>query len=99
MPNLEDLDPPAQEFAKEHRDFLEKHNPKLLKKLAQSNELPTYLYKVGKQADEMLSHMLSEEMHQTMNLPFHERVERLESLRASAEEIIRHDLILQPVGA
>lgn len=41
--------------------------------------------------------ILDQGMRETATLPFHERVQQLEWLRASADETIMHGLILWPL--
>jgi hypothetical protein len=87
----------AMEFAQGHRRFLQENNPRLLDQLIRSGDLESYLQEVGEQAEEMFDLEMSREQDRTKDLPFNQRVERLRNLQQSMMELIRHDLIYQPL--
>jgi hypothetical protein len=84
----------------EHRRFLEENRPDLLTALQWSGDLDDYLTSIGETASERLSDamrgMLNDPQHQ--KLPHLERVRALQNRQQETEELIRHDLILQPTG-
>jgi hypothetical protein len=94
-----DQDPAAKRWAEEHRRFLEENNPAVLADLRRQGDLNSYLSSVGESANEMESHLMSQYLtsKEVQNLPFHDRVRALRSRQREVEELIRHDVILQPV--
>lgn len=96
-PNLEWSSRLAQEWAQEHLEFLQNSNPTLFKSLSQSGALPEHLHTVGETAASQQSQAHGAAIKETNSLPYMERVAELQSRRLSAREIIRHDLIHQPL--
>ncbi|HXW72555.1 MAG TPA: TnpV protein [Methylocella sp.] len=86
----------AKDYAEAHRKFLEENNPSVLRGQSDPN---SYLSSVGQQAEEMFEHLMIQRMHQpeVKNLPHLEKVRELEAFRHEADEIVRHDLIYQPL--
>lgn len=86
----------SQMFAEEHKKFLEENAPDVLSK--QSNQ-KNYLSSVGEQATEMFDNLMMQYNNspEIQKLPYQERVMALQSRRHEAEEIVRHDLIYQPL--
>jgi Transposon-encoded protein TnpV len=93
------MDPTAQEFEEEHRQFLQENAPHVLEGLRRSGTLDSYLASIGETASERLEHVMSQHLadKELQKLPHLERVRELQNRHQEAEEIIRHDLILQPV--
>jgi hypothetical protein len=94
--NMDDLDPTAKCFAAEHKRFLEEHNPAVLR--GQSD--PTsYLSSVGLTAADMLEQIMVQHLHdpELQKLPAPQRARLLRNHQQAAEELIRHDLIYQPL--
>ena len=93
------MDLQAQDFAKEHREFLENSRPDVLSALRQSGDLDSYLSSVGEEAEERLANL----MHQYNNspevqkLPHQERVRALQNRQMEADELVRDELINQPL--
>ena len=87
------------EWSAEHRKFLTEDNPEVLAGLAQSGSLDQYLQEIGEQAYERIWNGLMERhLHpQTQALPFLKRMEELLSHHRELEEIVRHELIYQPL--
>ena len=89
----------AKDYAELHRKFLEDANPEMLRQLRQSGNLNSYLSSVGNQAKEMQSDLV----HQYKNSPEARKLPHLELVRAlqnrlmEADEVVRHDLINQPM--
>jgi Transposon-encoded protein TnpV len=94
-------DPTARQYAEEHRRFLEENNPGVLDGLRQSGSLDSYLSSVGEEASQMFDHLMNQyhKSPEVQNLPYHDRVRALQSRRSEAQELVRHDLINQPVPA
>jgi hypothetical protein len=90
-------DPVAQRYAREHLRFLRENRPDVLEGLRQSGDLSSYLSSVGTQASERLEDAMTQASRATGNLPYQERVTALQNHHQSAEEMIRHDLIHQPL--
>ena len=90
------MDPLAEKYAAEHKRFLEAHNPSVLH---QQSDPTSYLSSVGQTAAEMYRHLMHQHHHKpaVQDLPHHLRVRELQSRHHEVEELIRHDLILQPV--
>jgi hypothetical protein len=91
-----DLDSLEQEFALEHKRFLEQHNPSVLR--GQSDP-DSYLSSVGRAAGERWEHLMSHYLRDKdlQKLPAPQRALALRSRQHSVEEVIRHDLIFQPL--
>jgi hypothetical protein len=89
------LDPTAEQFAKEHHRFLAVNRPDVLAELQASGDLEEYLTSIGETASDRLGHamreLLNDKEHQ--ELPYLERVRTLQY-----QEVIRYDLIFQPIG-
>jgi hypothetical protein len=96
----DDADPDAQRWAREHRRFLEENRPDLLTALQWAGDLEDYLASVGETASERLEHAMAELLNdiEHQKLPHLERVRALQNRQQETEELIRHDLILQPTG-
>jgi hypothetical protein len=91
-----DLDAMEERFALEHKRFLEDHNPSVLRG---QSDADSYLSSVGRSAAEMFEHLMYQHMYSpaVRDLPHMEKVRELESRRHEVEELIRHDLIFQPL--
>ena len=86
----------AQRYAEEHKRFLEEHNPDVLRK---QSDPTSYLSSVGQEAEDrhlhlMLQHNNSKEVQK---LPHLDRVRELQSRNQEVSELVRHDLIHQPL--
>ena len=94
-------DQKAQEYAQEHKRFLEQSNPRVLSGLRRSGSLNSYLSSVGQQAsDRFLTLMMQyKNSPEIEKLPYQDRVQALQSRRREADELVRHDLIHQPLPA
>ena len=88
-----------QEWAAEHRKFLTENNPEVLAGLAQSGNLDQYLQEIGDQAAQRMKDGLRERfLHpETQALPHLKKMEELLSHHRELEEIVRHELIHQPI--
>jgi hypothetical protein len=84
----------AKDYAEEHRKFLEENNPSVLRGQKDPN---SYLSLVGEQAEDMFGHLMMQRMHQVRNLSHLEKVRELEAFRHQADEMVRYDLIYQPL--
>jgi hypothetical protein len=93
-------DPLETKFAEEHRRFLSENRPDVLQKLRQCGQLTSYLSSVGQQAAEMYSDIMAKYRHskEVQKLPHLEQVRALQSRQPEAEEIVRHDIIFQPLA-
>jgi hypothetical protein len=93
------LDPTATQYQEEHHRFLRENRPDVLRRLQESGSLDSYLSSVGETASERLDHAMRElradPEHQ--KLPFLDRVRALQNRQQEMEEVIRHDLIHQPL--
>jgi transposon-encoded protein TnpV len=92
------MDLQAQDFAKEHREFLENNRPDVLSALRQSGDLDSYLSSVGEEASSMYDKLMADRYHQFKNQPYHDLVRELQAYRHEVVELIRHDLINQPLS-
>ena len=86
----------AQHYARLHKQFLEENNPSVLKGQPDRN---SYLSSVGQQAEEMFEHLMTQYGHQpeVQKLPYHQKVQELQSHRHQADEVVRNNLIYQPL--
>lgn len=93
-------DPTTRRFQEEHHKFLRENRPDVLAGLRQSGSLDSYLSSVGETASQRLEHALSQHLSdpEVQKLPFQERVRELQNRRQSEEEVIRNDLIHQPLA-
>ncbi len=86
----------AEEYADQHRKFLEENNPSVLHGLKDPN---SYLSSVGQTAAERLEHIMSLHLRdpdlQKLSAP--QRARELRSRQLEADEMVRHDLIYQPL--
>ena len=91
-----DLDAMEERFALEHKRFLEEHNPSVLH--GQSDP-DSYLSSVGRAAGERWDHVMSHYLRDKdlQKLPAPQRAMALQSRQFEVEEVIRHDLIFQPL--
>jgi hypothetical protein len=82
-----------------HRKFLEDANPQMLAQLHQSGDLNSYLFSVGETANEMLHEMMRQHQHseEVRALPHMERVRALQNRLMEADEVVRRDVINQPL--
>jgi Transposon-encoded protein TnpV len=86
----------AKVYAEQHRRFLEEKNPSVQRGQRDQN---SYLSSVGQQAEEMFLHLMMQRANQpeVKKLPHLEKVRELEAFRHEAHEMVRHDLIYQPL--
>jgi Transposon-encoded protein TnpV len=91
-----DPHPLAAKFGAEHKRFLEEHNPAVLRGLSDST---SYLSSVGETAADRCEHLMFQYMQSpaVKDLPHQQRVRELQSRHHEVEELIRHDLIFQPL--
>ena len=89
-------DPLAERFAAEHKRFLEENNPSVLRGLSDPT---SYLSSVGQTAADMLEHLMVQAVHdpEVRKLSGPEWARELRSRQLEAEEVIRHDVIFQPL--
>lgn len=94
-----DENPKATEYAQEHLKFLEENRPDVLAGLRQQGNLNSYLSSVGDQAsDQFLTLMMQyKNSPEVASLPYQDQVTSLQSRRHEADEIVRHELIHQPL--
>jgi hypothetical protein len=92
------MDHKAQQFAAEHRRYLQENLPHVLDQFRNEGDLNSYLSSVGQSASDQYFHLLAEmdNAPEVQNLPFHERVVTLQNNQQSAEEIVRDKIIFQP---
>jgi Transposon-encoded protein TnpV len=84
----------AKDYAEEHRKFLEENHPSVLRG---QKDPSSYLSLVGEQAESMFEHLMMQRRRQVQNLPHLEMVRELQAFRHQADEMVRHDLIYQPL--
>jgi hypothetical protein len=86
----------AKDYAEEHRKFLVENNPSVL---SGQKDQSSFLSMVGEQAEEMFLHLMMQRANQpeVRKLPHLEKVRELEAFRHQADEMVRHDLIYQPL--
>lgn len=89
----------AQKFADQHLKFLQEHNPAALQEIRRSGDLNSYLSSVGQQAEEMYLNLMHQYANskEVQNLPHLRRIRSLQSRQYEAEEIVRQDLVFQPL--
>jgi hypothetical protein len=89
----------ASAYAKMHERFLAENFPKVLSQLKSSGQLPSYLHRLGSQAEEMYEAIWSQ-MLTSPKLPkdYAQRVEAMQAVPEQAEEMVLHDLVLCPPG-
>ena len=89
----------SQDYAKEHLRFLQENRPDVLAELRRQGDLNSYLSSVGDQANDRFSTLMMQHLHspEVSKLPYQDRVTSLQSRRHEADEIVRHDLIHQPL--
>ena len=92
------MDVKAQEYSQQHQRFLEQHRPDVWRKLP-SSDRPSYLYSVGSQASDRFHTLMSqyEQSPEVKDLPYLQKVQALQSRRHEADEIVRDELIYQPL--
>jgi len=91
------MDLQAKDFAKEHREFLENNRPDVLSALRQSGDLDSYLSSVGEEASSLYDRMMSDHQQLHQGKPYHDLVRELQAHQHGVVELIRHDLINQPL--
>lgn len=101
LPNFEELheERPIGIWGRRHQEHLRRTNKMLFEQLFFSGKLDDYLADIDRQAEEMLSQLakqltecdgITEELKATNQM---EWVQRMNAVRAQAEEIVYHDLI------
>ena len=63
----------------------------------QQGDLTNYLSSVGQQAESLFETLLGQKNNQVQDLPHFQKVAALQSHPAEADEVVMHDLVLQPV--
>ena len=93
-------DPRAERYAAEHKRFLQENRPDVWRQLQQKDP-HSYLSSVGNQAAEMFRYLMHQykESKEVRSLPYHSQVRALQSRQREVEELVLHDLILQPLKA
>jgi hypothetical protein len=89
--------PNAQEYASRRERFLKENFPKFMKELREEGELKSYLQKLGQQAKEMadaIEDSMISNVQKEKDLPFQEKLQRLQAIPQVVEEFVNHDLIL-----
>jgi len=96
--NMRDADEQALEYARAHQRYLLDNKPDMLKELEQTGEVNTYLASIGQQASDLYQSILSQlqTSPELQNLPYHEKVARLQGLPHVADEVVRDEIIYQP---
>jgi hypothetical protein len=86
----------ADKYAAKHKRFLEENNPSVLRGLSDPTSISLRL---GEQAAERYEHLMYQHFHspEVKKLPHMEKVRELQSRHHEVEELIRHDLIFQPL--
>lgn len=88
----------AQAYRKHHLKFLRENNPDLLHDLQKKGDLRLYLDRVGTQADERYQTLIAQGSTDP-NLPkdYAQRVQALQSLPLTADEIVMSEIVNQPL--
>lgn len=81
-------------YARMHKDYLRKNHPEMYSSLKKSGELLEHCRSVGKTAINLFE-TISAQMATSPNLPtdYQERVDELESIPLTVEEIVLHDVV------
>jgi len=96
--DIRDADEQALEYARAHHRYLLDNKPEILKELQQTGELNSYLASIGQQASDHYHTILSrlQTSPEVQNLPYHQKVGRLQGLPHVADEVVRDEIIYQP---
>jgi hypothetical protein len=78
---------------------LEENRPDVLAALDVAGDLDEYLASVGESAEELLDYLMRQYATSpaVQALPYLDRVRLLQACQQAAEEVIRHDIICQPI--
>ena len=92
------MDLKAQEYSQAHQRYLEEHRPDVWRKLLPADR-QSYLSSVGEQASDRLDNLMREyaQSPEVKSLPFPQQARALRSRQHEAEEVIRDELIFQPL--
>jgi hypothetical protein len=87
----------ARGYAQAHEKFLQENHPEMLEAMRAEGTLTDYLQQIGEQAAAMHATILTK-MSNSRDLPtdYLKRVEALEAIPATVDELVMADLILQP---
>lgn len=87
-----------QQYARLHRRHLEQHAPHVLAEQRRQGTLSNYLSSVGHQAASRFEALLSQKNNhpEVQDLPYQQRVERLQSHPQEANEVVMDEIVHQP---
>jgi hypothetical protein len=91
------MDAMEQRFAEEHEKFLKANQPQLHRSLSRSGKLQARLTSVGEQAAETLTHEMLKKVASERDLAPSELEKQLRGHHEAMTELVRHDLIHQPI--
>ena len=91
------MDAMERRFAEEHESFLKANHPGLHRSLSQSGKLQARLTSTGEQAAERLNLGMFKKLDETKDLDPSAREKELVGHHEALTELIRHDLIHQPI--
>lgn len=88
----------AEEFSQQHKRFLEEHRPDVWQKLPPPDR-QSYLSSVGEQASDRFDTLMRQyaQSPEVKSLPYTQKVQALQSRQHEAAEIVRDELIFQPL--
>lgn len=91
----------AKQYAEEHHRFLKTSRPRLLESLQKSGSLEKHLHSTGEDAALMHETIMSQgsQTKEMQEMPYPQKIKRLQSLLQSTQEAVRSDLIHQPLPA
>jgi hypothetical protein len=89
----------AKQYAEEHYRFLTESNPRFLKNLQQSGSLEHHLHSTGEDAAQMHEAIMSQgsQSKEMQDMPYPQKDKALRGLLQATQELVRSDLIHQPV--
>lgn len=87
-----------QEYSQAHRRYLEEHRPDVWQKLPPADRR-NYLSSVGSQASDRFDTLMRQyaQSPEVKDLPYLQKVQALQSRRHEADELVRDELIYQPL--
>jgi hypothetical protein len=91
------VEPLDEQFAKEHEAFLKANHPRLHRSLSRSGKLQDRVEGVGIEAASQYNLEMSRKHVETKDLDPLAREKALRHLHESMMELVRHDLIHQPI--
>jgi hypothetical protein len=94
---VSDMDALQAKFAEEHRKFLEVTHPRLYRSLKQSGKLQQRLTSVGEEAADMHTNEMFRKLDSLKDVDPLEMEKQLRAHHEMMTELVRHDLIWQPI--